>query len=573
MQHTNDALSKIMQTDYEPTLWNEMQTIRMQSSQEFTPLDVVSLAAMAFITRQQDFGTSDELQAYINESISDFTTRGHLMAFVGKNWEFIKDFSNRAGMKELKAAALRANIDYFGRSLGFAQTPESISKIAIPILDLQEDDTLLDQCAGMGRFLVQACAAHNVKRAVGVEVSTDGMIAGNIRSMLMDGAFEMQQGNVLTQDYQEIGANKVFSDIPMATIFHDGAPLFQRLADYAPDTSLRKSDGYFTLSAILNQSNPGKTVIVGLSGLSFRLGKEGEFRKLLTESKKLETVIALPAGLYASTNASVCLFVFSEGNDHVRMVDATDFGKKERTKTVLSDDDIQTILSAAREDGKYSKQVSIDEIRENEYSWMPNRYLESVHVENGVKLIDAAVTINRGSNINARELDARLSDVPTNFQYIMLQHIDRGHVSDDLPYLKSLDEKDERFLVQKGDLLISRTLPFKIAVMPDTGERKVLSNGNLYYIRLNQQMFDPFYVMMYLNSEAGRQVLGSFVKGVALKSLSRKDLEQVQIPRIPLEEQHALAEKYKELDRELKVLRHQELAIQAKMDHLFEEAD
>lgn len=570
MRYINDAIAKIMQADDSEALRNGMQLLRLQAEAP-TPLNVISLAAMAAITREKDFETSDELQAYINEIIADFTTRGHLMAFVGKHWDIIKQYSNQAGIKELKAVVLRADNDQFGRITPFLQTPGVISQMAANLLDLQEGDVLLDQCSGVAGFLVQACATHHVKTAIGVEMSTDGVIAGNIRSMFMDGAFEVCQGNVLTQDHQEIGASKVFSDFPMATIFHDNTSLFPRLADYAPDTSIRKADGYFTLSAVLNQVRPGRTVIVGSSGISFRLGKETEFRKLLTESGKLETVIALPAGLYAATGIPVCLFVFSEGNEYVRMVDATDFGKKERTKTVLSDADIQTILSAAREDSKYSKKVSIDEIRENEYSWMPNRYLESVHVENGVKLVDAAVTINRGSNIHARELDARLSGVPTNFQYLMLQHIDRGHVSDELPYLKSLDEKDERFLVQKGDLLISRTLPFKIAVMPDTGERKVLSNGNLYYIRLNQQMFDPFYVMMYLSSESGRQALGSFVKGVALKSLSRKDLEQVQIPRIPLEEQHALAEKYHTLAKKLESIKQQEKEIETKMQKLFEE--
>jgi restriction endonuclease S subunit len=172
--------------------------------------------------------------------------------------------------------------------------------------------------------------------------------------------------------------------------------------------------------------------------------------------------------------------------------------------------------------------------------------------------------LGRGGNIKSSQLEEWASDEPTEYQYIMLKHIENNEVADNLPYLKEINEKNQKSLLKAGDLLISRTAPFKVAVMPETGT-KVLANGNLYYLRFDQKKVNPVYAMLFLNSERGKQALDAFSKGMTLNMLSRRDLADIEIPVIPMDEQMKMVKQYEELSKELRHLKEQEKAILDKM--------
>lgn len=57
---------------------------------------------------------------------------------------------------------------------------------------------------------------------------------------------------------------------------------------------------------------------------------------------------------------------------------------------------------------------------------------------------------------------------------------------------------------------------------------------------------NPIYVMLYLRSQQGQQELVRYVNGAVMRAISIKDLKQVKIPRMELEEQNKMAEKYKQ---------------------------
>lgn len=66
------------------------------------------------------------------------------------------------------------------------------------------------------------------------------------------------------------------------------------------------------------------------------------------------------------------------------------------------------------------------------------------------------VNITRGAQIKASELDELVSYEPTDFQYLMLANIQDGIISDDLPYLKELDKKQEKYCIKNNSLVISK---------------------------------------------------------------------------------------------------------------------
>ncbi|MSV23783.1 N-6 DNA methylase [Selenomonas sp. WCA-380-WT-3B 3/] len=531
--------------------------------------DYILLGSLSYITREKDIDSAEELQKDVDDSVKNYSVKARLLDFVGKNWDVIKDFSNAAGQKELKAVSQYLDPAELNYRSCENSTPYELSMLGTKILDLNAEDTLLEHCAGIGGFLAVVAAEKQVARAIGIEYNRENQVVANVRAFIANNAFEVEQGDVLTQDYKGLEANKVFSHPPMgvrrAGVSEKLYPrLKERLARTRPSQRL---DWEYTLSALCSQREGGKTVVVVPDGMLFSIGRDIMLRKQLTDEGRLEAVISLPSGILAGTGVKISLLVFSENNWNVNMVDASEMGvrMKGRTKLSLADIDQIVFWYGQKSDSEHNKIVDLGQMEQKDYTWMPSAYFRgklSV-LENPEKLGDLA-EVCRGGNIKSSQLEDWASDEPTEYQYIMLKHIENNEVSDNLPYLKEIDEKHQKSLLQAGDLLISRTAPFKVAIMPETGT-KVLANGNLYYLRFKSDKVNPTYAMMFLNSERGRQALDAFSKGMTLSMLSLKDLADIEIPVISMEKQREMVKQYEELSKKLRQIRTQENAVMEKM--------
>ena len=124
-------------------------------------------------------------------------------------------------------------------------------------------------------------------------------------------------------------------------------------------------------------------------GVLFRGGKEGEIRKQLVESDKLEAIITLASGVFYSTGVSACI-LFLNNNKSVEhrgrlcMIDASGIYTPQRAQNIMTEDDIQKVygLYTAYEDViEKVKVVTIPEIREKDYSLAINNYIEKKEQE------------------------------------------------------------------------------------------------------------------------------------------------------------------------------------------------
>lgn len=123
------------------------------------------------------------------------------------------------------------------------------------------------------------------------------------------------------------------------------------------------------------------------------------------------------------------------------MIDATEMVSVGRRQNILSDENISEIVELLNTDDKNSRLISIEEVAENEYVLNPSRYLQrETVVKNGVFFETVIKNITRGAQIKASVLDEIVSDEPTNMQYLMLANLQDGIISDELPYLKGMEE-------------------------------------------------------------------------------------------------------------------------------------
>lgn len=143
-----------------------------------------------------------------------------------------------------------------------------------------------------------------------------------------------------------------------------------------------KADYAFLLHDLYHIKPDGIMTIVLPHGVLFRGGEEGEIRKNLIEKNKIDTIIGLPANIFYGTGIPTIIMVLKQkrANTDVLIVDASKGFVKEGKNNKLRASDIKRIVDVVtrRESvDKYSKVVSRDEIRANDYNLNIPRYVDS----------------------------------------------------------------------------------------------------------------------------------------------------------------------------------------------------
>lgn len=143
-----------------------------------------------------------------------------------------------------------------------------------------------------------------------------------------------------------------------------------------------KADYAFLLHDLFHVKPDGIMTIVLPHGVLFRGGEEGEIRKNLIENNHIDTIIGLPANIFFGTGIPTIIMVLKQKreNNDVLIIDASKGFIKEGKNNKLRASDIRKIVDAiaGREDvNKYSRKVSREEIRANEYNLNIPRYVDS----------------------------------------------------------------------------------------------------------------------------------------------------------------------------------------------------
>lgn len=143
-----------------------------------------------------------------------------------------------------------------------------------------------------------------------------------------------------------------------------------------------KADYAFLLHDLFHLKPDGIMMIVLPHGVLFRGGEEGEIRRNLIEANHIDAIIGLPANIFFGTGIPTIIMVLKQKreNTDVLIVDASKGFLKVGKNNKLRASDIKKIVDAvtARADiDKFSRKVSREEIRRNEYNLNIPRYVDS----------------------------------------------------------------------------------------------------------------------------------------------------------------------------------------------------
>lgn len=182
--------------------------------------------------------------------------------------------------------------------------------------------------------------------------------------------------------YDPLYVDAVVSNPPYSQNWNPlGKEMDPRYAGYgiAPKS---KADYAFLLHDLYHLKPDGIMNIVLPHGVLFRGGEEGEIRKNLIENNKIDAIIGLPSNIFFGTGIPTIVMVLKQKrtNDDVLIIDASKGFIKEGKNNKLRDSDIKKIVDTFKNRlsiDKYSKVVSRDEIRQNDYNLNIPRYVDS----------------------------------------------------------------------------------------------------------------------------------------------------------------------------------------------------
>lgn len=143
-----------------------------------------------------------------------------------------------------------------------------------------------------------------------------------------------------------------------------------------------KADYAFLLHDLFHIKPDGIMTIVLPHGVLFRGGEEGEIRKNLIENNHIDTIIGLPANIFFGTGIPTIIMVLKQKreNTDILIIDASKGFIKEGKNNKLRASDIKRITDTVikRECiDKFSRVVTREEIRSNDYNLNIPRYVDS----------------------------------------------------------------------------------------------------------------------------------------------------------------------------------------------------
>ena len=293
-----------------------------------------------------------------------------------------------------------------GKKAGEFYTPHEVSLLMSEIVadHLRDRDKIeiYDPTSGSGSLLInigQSAAKHigskdNIKYyAQELKENTYNLTRMNLvmRGILPDNIVT-RNGDTLEEDWPFFDEEHVYSPLYVDAVVSN-PPYSQhweptedkkhdpRYANYgmAPKS---KADYAFLLHDLFHLKPDGIMTIVLPHGVLFRGGEEGDIRKNLIEKNNIDAIIGLPANIFYGTGIPTIIMVLKQKrtNTDVLIVDASKYFEKVGKNNKLRASDIKRIVDVVTERKsveKFSRVVTRDEIRKNDYNLNIPRYVDS----------------------------------------------------------------------------------------------------------------------------------------------------------------------------------------------------
>ena len=298
---------------------------------------------------------------------------------------------------------LKKFADLSKKNAGEFYTPRSVVKLLVKILAPKPGETVYDPACGTGGMLIEAIRQMNDEKA------SYGRIYGQEKNLAtsaiarmnlyLHGAldFKITQGDTLrSPNYIYRGGLQTFDCCianPPFGLSKWGAEAFATDV-YGRNIWGCPSDSnadFAWLQHLVKSMDPktGRCTVILPQGVLFHGGKEGEIRKQLVESDKLEAVITFVGGLFYGAGVSACVLCLNNNKplEHKRkvlLVDGSEIYTAQRAQNIMTEENVEEaykLYTDYKDVIDRAKVVTIEEIAAKDYTLSVNTYIEKTPPE------------------------------------------------------------------------------------------------------------------------------------------------------------------------------------------------
>ena len=307
-----------------------------------------------------------------------------------------------------------------GQKAGEFYTPQKISSILSRIVTLdcqnpqagkkKQINRVLDFTCGSGSLLLNVrkdMGSNGIGKIYGQEKNITTYNLARMNMLLhgvKDTEFEIHHGDTLVNDWDILCEKNPAKKIEFDAIVAN--PPFSLRWDPTEETAKdfrfngfglapkSAADFAFLLHGLHFLSGDGTMAIILPHGVLFRGGKEETIRKELLKKDYIDAIIGLPSNLFYSTGIPVCIIILKKcrKNDKILFINASssEHYEKGKRQNYLRDEDVNLIVNTyqyRKEILRYSRQVSLQEIKENNYNLNIARYINLSKEEEKIDLL------------------------------------------------------------------------------------------------------------------------------------------------------------------------------------------
>ena len=488
----------------------------------------------------------------------------------------------------------------FGSRLHSVKNNESLSKLAISIINLNKDETFLDPVATKdGAWLqilkkdsnqeitlqtlqpLEACLAYlNAKANHGKNVKI-------YNQNILIGPKYINENKELIHFDGSIAAPPLNLRMP-SNLINNSYNLFK----YG-EIGSTSTDWGFVSSVLGSLNKNGRAAVFLANGSLFGAGNRKRVRNNVLRDDKIEAIISFPERFFVDALIPINLMVFNNHKTNMKnkiiFIDANQpewiqRGKVNNSLTSKGIEKIIDLTKSPRDIPNISKVKSIDECQD---TLMVNKYVIKNHVSlNGEEYdlnltalaqrktipIKEIVNIQRGFNMmrNKEDKDSQLKVVKIS------DFTEDGKIN----YAALTGVKDSRtkdlneYQIHENDIIFSvRGSLGKAFFIETEPENPTIISSNMVIIRPKNRDIEPKWLYLYLNSLFTKYFLKKTESGTTVSILTFRDLENLPIAVCSREKQEEMIDFYDKKNEQIKILQNklqmEEASLEFQLDKMF----
>ena len=330
-----------------------------------------------------------------------------------------------------------------GKKAGEFYTPQEVSKILAKIVTCGKTkiQNAYDPTCGSGSLLLQITKLVEVPKIYGQEMKDTTYNLARMNMFLSGRKFHefdiKCQDTIFHPEHMDVvekikGFDAIVANPPFSLPWNPDATLETdpRFIGYGKLAPKSKMDYAFIQHMLYCLSENGVMATVVPHGVLFRGAAEETIRKYIVDNKNwLDAVIGLPANIFYGTSIPSCIMVFKKNRRRdakVLFIEASREFEKGKNQNILTDENIEKIINTykdRKEIEKYSREVSLDEIKENDFNLNITRYIDTFEDEEEID-IDAI-------NLELEKINKEILETEKQIQSMISELVETGGNKDE----------------------------------------------------------------------------------------------------------------------------------------------